>query len=210
MTADYLVKCRQCGILNHSSSRSCLLCRTRLDRPVDFSDKEENFRYFRRGGLSEIAMAAAKGELADDTGDVAYTSMVNTAMKLALEASWKTMDVVFYRRNPVHGVPTLGVRWPDSPLLTGLELSFLVGGKEVLFASMVRPGAEVRGTNYRWDDEFADEKFEYQLMLCGVSRKVRGRTELVKTDPISMVPNTTESAEAPYSLVRPLSGLRVK
>ena len=210
MTTDDLVACRQCGILNESSRRICLLCKIRLDRPSDFSDKEENFRYFRQGGLVEIASATVKGELVEDKRDLKYTSMVNTAMKLALESSWNTMDVVFYRRNPVHGVPTMGVRWPANPLLTGLELSFLVGGKEVLFASMVRPGPEIRGTNYRWDDEFADEKFEYQLMLCGVSRKVSGRTEMVKTDPISMVPNTTESGEAPYSLVRPLSGLRVK
>jgi hypothetical protein len=205
-----LITCRYCGIVNDTDRHECLLCGTNLLRPVDFFDKAENLRYFTRGGLLDIAAAVFRGDIIEDEADVEHTAMTETALKLGLEASWASIDLVFYRKNPVLGVPTMGVRWPSNPLFSGIEMSFLEDGRETLYVSMERPGPEKRGSNFRWDSEFADPRYEYQLVLYGTVRRGRKPPRIIKSEAVSLRPDASGAPDAPYSLVRPLSGIRVK
>lgn len=210
MTTLDLVACRQCGILNDTGRHVCLLCGVHLSRPVDFSDKAENLRYFRQGGVLDIAAAMVRGDIIEDEADSEHTAMAETALKLGLEASWASMDLVFYRNNPVLGVPTMGVRWPSNPLFSGIEMSFLEDGRETLYVLMERPGPDKKGTNFRWESEFADPKYEYQLVLYGTVRRGRKPPRTVKSSAVSLRPDASGAPDAPYSLVWPLSGIRVK
>lgn len=210
MTTVDLAACRRCGIVNDSGVHACILCGVRLDRPENFSEKHASLEYFGRGGLLDLAVAAANGDLPEDDADTAYSAMFDTAVKLGLEASWASMDLVFYRRNPVLEVPTMGVRWPANPLFSGIEMTFLEDGRETLYVTMERPGPEKRGSNFRWDREFADPKYEYQLALYGTVRRGRRPPRIVKSAPVSLRPDASGAMDAPYSLVWPLSGIRVK
>jgi hypothetical protein len=182
----------------------------RLDKPKDFTDKSMNMKYFSRGGMFDLTIGAMAGELHEDELDIEYAAMVDTTLKLGLEESWATLDLVFYRENPVLGVPTMGVRWPSNPLFKGIELTFVENGRDTLYVALERPSPEKRGTNYRWDAEFSDSKYDYQISLYGEIRRGRSRPRYIKSETVSLRPDPSGDRNAPYSLVRTLSGIRVK
>jgi hypothetical protein len=210
MSSLEFVECCRCGIVNNFEGHLCVLCGVRLDKPRDFTDKSMIMKYFSRGGMFDLAIGAMEGELPEDDSDIAYSAMVDTTLKLGLEESWATLDLVFYRENPVLQVPTMGVRWPSNPLFQGIELTFVENGRDTLYVALERPSAEKRGTNYRWDAEFADPKYEYQIALYGEVRMGRSRPRYIKSETVSLRPDPSGDRNAPYSLVRTLSGIRVK
>jgi hypothetical protein len=210
MTETLTRDCLHCGIVNDATCHLCLLCGTRLDRPLDFSDRDATLDYFHRGGIEDIASAFARGDIAVDTADLTFQTMLDTSVKLALECSWGTMDVVFYRNNPMYDAPSLGVRWPDNTLLAGLELSFVVDGRDLLYATMDRPERTTRGSNYRFDGNLSSPEYEYRLAMYAEVRGGRGKTRYIKTEPLALVPDASAAVDGPYSLVRSMSRLKVK
>ena len=209
MTSTYL-DCRHCGIANKHGNLRCVACERRLDLPTTFKKKEDVYAHFSRGGFSDIAEGLGRGAVTWDPGDDEYTRIVESAVLLALEESFSTLDVLFYGSHPTTDGPYLGIRWPKSELLKAIQVSFIDDGGEEKYTIIERSKAKDVGENFRFDGSLGKHGMRFEIRLITVYDKSAGPNKKYETPSIGLRPIDPTDSHTLYELFRKTTGNKVK